>query len=259
MQKNNLRFCANISLLFNELPLRERFAAAKQAGFNAIEMQFPYETPLQELIQLQQENQLHIVLINVAAGDLMQGGEGLAAVPHKQAEFDAALSQCLEYARALKVECVNVLPGRCINKNQYDSYLATYKTNLLKAANALQAINIKCTFEAINTSDMPHFLIHNSTQMHSIIAELKHPNIFMQYDIYHMTKMGMNIIDDLNNYAAEIGHVQFADCPGRAEPGTGNIDFDAIFSALSATHYSGWVGAEYKPSQTTLKSLHWYY
>lgn len=258
MPNNNLRFCANISMLFNELPLRERFAAAKKNAFSAIEIQFPYEIALLELVQLQKQNDLKIILINVSADDLLQGGEGLAAVPNKQTQFDKALNECLVYAQQLNVECVNVLPGRCFDETLKNNYLHTFKQNLKKAADALHKINVKCTFEAINTIDMPHFLINSPVRMMDVINELNHPNIFMQYDIYHMTKMGRDVCADIAQYYQHIGHIQFADCPGRHEPGTGEINFKAVFEAIEKCGYSGWVGSEYLPSKITQDTLSWH-
>jgi hydroxypyruvate isomerase len=255
---NNLNFCANISMLFSELPLRDRFAAAKKAGFNAVEIQFPYEIDVTELAQLQTQNDLKIILINVSADDLLQGGEGLAAVPTKQTQFDSALENCLEYAQQLKVSCVNVLPGGCFDDALQNNYLSTFKKNLKKAADALQNINVKCTFEAINTIDMPHFLISSPVQMMGIINDLKHSNLFMQYDIYHMTKMGRDVCADIQQYHPHIGHIQFADCPGRHEPNTGDINFTAVFESINKCGYNGWVGAEYKPSKNTDATLTWY-
>jgi hydroxypyruvate isomerase len=257
MTKNNLRFCANLSMLFTELPLAQRFGAAKQAGFSAVEIQFPYEMEPDELIALEQQHALPIVLINVDAGDLLTGGEGLAAVPDKHARFDEALTQCLHYAQQLKVECVNILAGRCLQPAQEQLYLRTLKGNLKNAADYLNNVHVKCVFEAINTIDMPHFLIHDPEQMMCIIDELKHSNLFMQYDIYHMTQMGRDVCADIKQYAPYIGHIQFADCPGRHEPGTGKIDFEKIFNAIKNSDYNGWIGAEYKPSQRTELTLHW--
>jgi len=238
--------------------MRDRFAAAKKAGFNAIEIQFPYEITVAELVQLQQQNGLKIILINVDADDLLQGGEGLAAVSTKQSQFDKALENCMEYAQQLNVNCVNVLSGRCFDESLKNNYLAIFKQNLEKAADALQKINVKCTFEAINTVDMPHFLINSPIQMMGIINELKHPNLFMQYDIYHMTKMGRDVCADIQQYHHHIGHIQFADYPGRHEPNTGDINFESVFNAISKCGYNGWVGAEYNPSKNTNATLTWF-
>lgn len=245
-------------MLFTEYPLVERFAAAKKAGFDAIEIQFPYDLDVDILKQLQKQHDIKIILINVNADDLLTGGEGLACVPSKQAKFDEAMTLCLHYAQHLQVECVNVLPGRCFDDSRRNDYLRTFKHNLNNAADFLSAINVKCTFEAINTVDMPAFLIDSPEQMLAVITELAHPNIYMQYDIYHMANMGRDLCSDLHQFGSYIGHIQFADCPGRHEPGTGSIDFNAVFNAIEDITYDGWVSAEYKPSDTTEKSLVWY-
>jgi hydroxypyruvate isomerase len=258
MPKNNLRFCANISMLFSEIPFSERFAAAKAAKFDAIEIQFPYEIDLPVLLDLQTTNKLNITLINISADDLLAGGEGLASVPSKKARFDEALTECLHYAQHLNVECVNVLPGRCLDHTLKNDYLTTFKHNLKKAADVLHSINVKCTFEAINNIDMPDFLITTPEQMMAIIDELQHPNLFMQYDIYHMTKMERDVCADIKRYHPYIGHIQFADCPGRHEPGTGKIDFQAIFESIKSSGYNGWIGAEYMPSKKTEATLAWF-
>lgn len=254
-----LNFCANLSLLFTEHPLIERFAAARAAGFTAVEIQFPYECSIEELQAAKNRNSLELVLINVPAGDLMSGGEGLAAVPEKREAFHQALAQCRDYAEALGVRCINVLPGRCLDKNRRESYLATLQENLALAADTFHPLGITTTFEAINTEDMPGFLISNSTQMEQILDQVQHPGLAMQYDIYHMAKMGQPVAQQLPSLARRIGHIQFADCPGRGEPGSGELNFDEIFTAIASSDYRGWVGAEYRPGSQTEDSLNWLY
>ena len=204
------------------------------------------------------EQQLECVLINAPAGDLMAGGEGLAAVPGKEDQFSAGLIKCVEYAQALNVKYVNILPGRCISESQRPQYLATFKRNLTVAADLLAPLGIGVTFEAINTFDMPGFLIHNVQQMQEIVSELGHDNIKMQFDIYHMARMEQEDIAQLiSRLGDQIGHIQFADNPGRGEPGTGELDFAAIFSAIQKSTYRGAVVAEYKPSKRTEETLKW--
>ncbi len=244
-----MKLTANLSLLYTELPFLSRFAAARNDGFDAVEIQFPYDTPIADIQRALAESNLRCVLINVSAGDLMSGGEGLAAIPGKTAEFAAALVECQAYARALKVKCVNVLPGRCFDANKRASYLATFQNNVLETARHLAPFGIITTFEAINTQDMPDFLISTGRQMLRVLEEVDHPSIKMQFDIYHMAVMGEEIPTFIKHYAADIGHIQFADMPGRHEPGTGSLDFNEIFCAIEESEYDGWVGAEYRPSR----------
>ncbi|MDD5276138.1 MAG: TIM barrel protein [Methylovulum sp.] len=252
-----LKFSANISLLFTEIELIDRFKAAKQAGFNGVEIQFPYVLDASVIKRELDGQQLKLVLFNVAADDLLQGGDGLACVPEKRGQFKQAVAQALDYAKLLKPDAVNVLPGRCFDNTQFPAYLAMFKENLLYAADAFAPLGIKTVFEAINTYDMPGFIIQNGRQMLDVLAELKHANLYMQYDIYHNVRMGEHVGQFIGQHADKIGHIQFADCPGRGQPGTGQIDFTQLFLGIRQSGYSGWLGAEYNPVGTTADSLGW--
>ncbi|MGZ5029993.1 MAG: hydroxypyruvate isomerase family protein [Methylobacter sp.] len=252
-----LNFTANLSLLFTEVALIDRFKAARQAGFNAVEIQFPYELSAAAIKDQLDEYDLKLVLFNVAAADLLQGGEGLACVPGKRDQFENAVAQTVTYAELLKPEVINVLPGRCLDNRRLEQYLETFKENLGYAVEAFAPLGINTVFEAINTYDMPGFIIHNEAQMLGVLSQLNHPTLLMQYDIYHMHMMGEKPETFIAEHAGQIGHIQFADCPGRGQPGTGRIDFERLFSAIERSGYSGWVGAEYKPVGTTMESLHW--
>lgn len=252
-----LNFTANLSLLFTEVALIDRFKAAKQAGFKAVEIQFPYELSAAAIKQQLDQHGLKLVLFNVAAADLLQGGEGLACVPEKRNQFNSAVAQTVGYAELLKPEAINILPGRCLDSNRLERYLETFKENLGFAAETFAPLGIKIVFEAINTHDMPGFIIHSGAQMLGVLDELNRPDLFMQYDIYHLQMMGENPEAFIAEHADKIGHIQFADCPGRGQPGTGRIDFARLFSVIEGTAYSGWVGAEYKPVGSTAESLDW--
>ena len=252
-----LKFTANLSLLFTEVELIDRFEAAKQHGFEAVEIQFPYQLSIETLQLMLQNNGLKLVLFNVAADDLMQGGEGLACVPEKREQFRHALQQAVDYATLLKPEAINVLAGRCFDNNRLTDYMQTFKDNLRLAADTFAPLGIKTVFEAINTHDMPAFIIHSGEQMLAVLAELKHPNLFMQYDIYHASRMGENPAQFIEQHAAKIGHIQFADSPNRGQPSTGQLNFQQLFNVIEQSNYSGWLGAEYKPVGTTTESLGW--
>ncbi|MGR8935460.1 MAG: hydroxypyruvate isomerase family protein [Gammaproteobacteria bacterium] len=253
-----LRFTANLSLLFTEVALPERFRAARQSGFDAVEIQFPYTLSAAESAASLQENRLKLVLFNVDADDLLQGGEGLAAVPEKRLQFREALQQAVAYAAILRPEAVNILPGRCLDNNRYDAYRRTFKDNLRLAVETFSPLGIKTVFEAINTYDMPGFIVHSGAHMLAILDELSHPpGLLMQYDVYHMRRMGEDVEQFIIRHGHQIGHIQFADCPGRRQPGTGSIDFAGLFESIARSAYSGWVGAEYRPAGTTQTSLGW--
>lgn len=252
-----MRLAANLSLMFTEVPLLERFQAAKDAGFHVVEIQFPYVESIDDLVAAKNAAEVEVCLINVPADDLMVGGEGLAAVPEKQAQFADALTLCCQYAQALEVRLVNVLPGRCVDHSRAAQYRATLIDNLGKAAKFFAKHDILVTFEAVNTRDMPDFLIHSSQQMLEVISDVDHENLKMQFDVYHMQIMDGHVDQCIKQYGHLIGHIQFADLPGRGEPFTGKLNFHQIFDDIRHSDYRGYVAAEYKPTVTTKDSLGW--
>nr|WP_298140863.1 TIM barrel protein [uncultured Pseudomonas sp.] len=253
-----MKMAANLSMLFTELPLVERVVAAAAAGFDGVEIQFPYELPAIRLKEALAAAGMPLVLINLPAGDLMSGGAGLAAVLARQGEFDAALQEALTYAAMVRPACVNVLPGRLAEGLEREQALATLAANLDKAASAFAVLGIRVLVEAINPLDMPGFLINTPEQLQQLLSRVDHPNLFAQYDLYHMARQGIDAAAGIAALAGRIGHVQFADCPGRGAPGTGQLDFASILRALRESGYDAWLGAEYKPGeQGTRATLAW--
>lgn len=252
-----MQFSANLSMLFTEVPMPERFVLARQHGFSAVEIQFPYQWPAADIKQWLDDNALSLVLFNVDADTLLQGGEGLAAVPSKRQQFQAALHQAADYATILQPHCINVLPGRCLDPSQTQSYLDCLQSNLFLACEILAPLNVIPVFEAINLYDMPNFLVHNHAGMLAIMKAVGHPVLKLQYDIYHMARMEQDISAFWRTHLSDIAHIQFADCPGRHEPGSGMLDFTSLFGQLDGQDYQGWIGAEYRPSSVTAASFNW--
>ncbi|MEX6501079.1 hydroxypyruvate isomerase family protein [Pseudomonas zhanjiangensis] len=253
-----MKIAANLSLLFTELALIERVVAARAAGFDGVEIQFPYEVPAIRLQEALHAAGMPLVLINLPAGDLMAGGPGLAAVPARQAEFDAALQEALTYAAMVRPACVNVLPGRLAEGLSREQALATLVDNLRRTADAFAVLGIRVLVEAINPLDMPGFLINTPEDLDALLRAVNHPNLAAQYDLYHMARQGIDPVAGIELLAGRIGHVQFADCPGRGEPGSGRLDFVAALAALERGGYAGWLGAEYRPgAEGTRASLAW--
>ncbi|MCJ8170032.1 hydroxypyruvate isomerase family protein [Atopomonas sediminilitoris] len=252
-----MKLCANLSLLFTELPLLERVAAAKQAGFDGVEIQFPYDVPAAELRAALQAAQLPLVLINVPAGDLLAGGAGLACVPDQQVAFAAALAEALAYAQVVKPERVNVLPGRFVANVSEADALACLAANLHTTATAFAVLDIAVVTEAINPLDLPGFAVSTPDDLQALLQHTAHPNVKAQLDLYHMARQKLDVAACIKQLGAQIGHVQFADYPGRGQPGTGKLDFAAAKAALNAVGYTGWLSAEYRPQGATLDSLGW--
>lgn len=252
-----LQFSANLSLLFTEVPLIQRFELAKQAGFNAVEIQFPYELSLDELTQQLASHQLSLVLINVPAGDLMQGGDGLSCVPGREHEFRQAVFKAVRYASVLNVPCVNILAGRQPIHADLLPCLETLAKNLRFACDEFSSAGISPVFEIINGIDMPRFMIQTMAQAQEMLEAVHHPALKIQFDCYHQAMMQEPVLDHLQQNIKHIAHIQFADCPNRHEPATGTINFDEIFEFIKSSDYQGYTGAEYRPLTTTADSLGW--
>lgn len=253
-----MKLSANLTMLFTERPLLERIVAAVAAGFEGVEIQFPYEVPALRLQEALARAGLPLVLINFPGGDFAAGGPGLAAVPERQAEFDHALQEALTYAAMARPLLVNVLPGRLAEGVQPEQALATLSGNIRKAAEAFQTLGIGVVSEAINPIDMPGFLVNTPQQLQALLAQVDHDNFRAQLDIFHMARQGIDPISAVATLAGQIGHVQFADYPGRGAPGTGTLDFAALREALEESGYGGWLGTEYRPEGgDTRASLGW--
>ncbi|HEY5609454.1 MAG TPA: TIM barrel protein [Alphaproteobacteria bacterium] len=251
------KFSANISTLFTERPMLERFAAAAAAGFAGVEIQFPYSEPADALAAAADKAQVAIALFNVPAGDMTSGGPGLACIPGREAEFRAAVADAARYARTLKPANVNVLAGRPPPGIARADCLAVLASNLRIAAEAMTPLGVGVVVEALNSNDVPGFLLTTSAAALEAIDRAAHPAIMLQYDVYHMHQMEGAVAETVARLRARIGHIQFADVPGRHEPGSGSLDFPSIFAAIDRSGYRGWVGAEYRPSGRTEDCLAW--
>lgn len=248
------RFCANISMLFAELPLLERPGAARAAGFEAIEIQFPYEVPLDTFAAAVERAGVTIVLINFPAGDPQKGDRGLGALPGRVGEFRAGVETARRYAERLGVKRINLLAGVPGPSGARETLLE----NMRYAARSVAELGITVCIEAINSRDVPGFYVNDPDQAIALLDEAGEPNLALQYDLYHMQIMRGDLIPTVERINDRIGHMQFADTPGRHEPGTGEINFPNVFAALDRIGYAGWIGAEYRPSRSTAESLGWF-
>jgi len=252
------RFAANLTMLFSEYPFMERFAHAKQAGFKYVEYLFPYAFNAQELKQQLEENQLQQVLFNLPSGDWDAGERGIACLPNRIDEFRDGVSRAIEYAQILGVRQLNCLSGLKPSDLESELAMETFANNLRYAAGLLAGEHMTLLIEPINSKvDMPGFLLDTLEKADALLNELELPNLKLQFDIYHTQIMHGDIIRHLQAYRSHIGHIQFADNPGRHEPGTGELNFETIFRALDDLGYNGWISAEYRPSTSTLQSLSW--
>ncbi|NHZ61604.1 hydroxypyruvate isomerase [Massilia genomosp. 1] len=251
------KFCANLSLMFTEVSFLDRFAAARANGFDGVEFLFPYAVDADQIAERLARCGVQLVLHNLPPGDWNAGERGLACDPRRTGQFQDSVALALDYAVALGVRRLHCLAGIVPPGLAPEHAHQTYIANLRFAAAQLAAHGIDLMIEPINTYDMPGYFLTGSAQAAAVIAECAAPNLFMQYDIYHMQRMEGELANTIRAHLPLIGHIQAADNPGRHEPGTGEIHYRYLFALLDELGYKGWVGCEYHPRGETIAGLHW--
>jgi hydroxypyruvate isomerase len=251
------KFCANLTLLYNEHPFPERFEAAARAGFRGVEYLFPYDYEKRELAERLRQCGLTQVLHNLPAGNWAGGERGIGCHPDRVKEFQDGVAKAIEYATALGCKQVNCLAGIRPRHLDPNDARETFIRNLQYAAPRLKDAGIKLLIEAINTRDIPGFFLTYTRQAADIIKAVGSDNLFVQYDIYHMQVMEGDLAHTIADHLKLIPHMQLADNPGRNEPGTGEINYPFLFDHIDRLGYAGWIGCEYKPKTTTEAGLKW--
>jgi hydroxypyruvate isomerase len=252
------RFSANLSLLFTEVDFPDRFEQAARAGFKGVEFMFPYEWDRNLLAEKLDKYGLEVVLHNLPAGNWAAGERGIACLPDRVGEFKDGLGRAIEYARALKCTRLNCVCGLTPKGVAPEKVRQVLVDNLKFAAAVLAKEGIHLMIEPLNDKvDMQGIYLSHIQQAIEIIKAVNNPNIFLQYDIYHMQIMEGDLTRTIQNNIAIIGHMQLADNPGRHEPGTGEINFTNLFRSIDEAGYSGWIGCEYKPLNGTENGLGW--
>lgn len=251
------RFSANLSFLFLDRPFLHRFAAAAACGFNGVEFHFPYDFPMDEVADAAHRAGVEVVLFNFPAGNWAAGERGIACLPERVTEFRHGVEKAALWAEALACQRVNCLAGLRPDGISEAVLRDTLIGNLRFAADSFERVDRQVLLEPLNSRDTPRFLVDRSTSALAILDEADRPNLRLQYDIFHAQVMEGELALTLARHLPRIGHVQFADNPGRHQPGTGEISFAFLFRHLDAIGYPGWVGAEYAPTGLTEASLGW--
>jgi hydroxypyruvate isomerase len=244
-------------MLFSEVDFPERFAKAAAAGFKGVECQFPYAWPKGQLADKIRQFDLRLVLHNLPPGDWSKGERGIACLPGRENEFQEGVGKAIEYAKALNCPQVNCLAGLTPAGVPAERVHQTLLANLRFGAAALAKEGIRLLVEALNDKDVPGFSLVRTSEVLALIEEVGHPNVYVQYDVYHMQIMEGNLTKTIQENLDRIAHIQIADNPGRNEPGTGEIHYPNLFKAIDAAGYKGWIGCEYRPAGMTEEGLGW--
>jgi len=252
-----LKFSANLTMMFNEVDFTDRFGRAAKAGFKGVEYLFPYGWSKEQLAHELGKHGLEQVLHNLPAGNWQSGERGIACLPGREGEFQEGVGLAIEYAKVLKCYHLNCLVGKAPQGIASGKVRQTLLNNLRFAAVALEKEKIRLLIEPLNNQDIPEFYLVHTQDALQLFKEIGHPNLWLQYDVYHMQVMEGNLTKTISNNLSRIAHIQIADNPGRHEPGTGEINFTNLFSSINEAGYDGWIGCEYIPAGKTEDGLQW--
>jgi hydroxypyruvate isomerase len=243
------KLAANLTMLFTEYPFLERFDRAAASGFRGVEFLFPYEEdPAVLRRDALERNGLDLVLFNLPSGNWAEGDRGLAADPARKEEFERGVDRAVEYAAALRPPRINCLAGKTADVEASRENLVA---NVRLAADAMRATGTTLLVEPVNTHDVPGFALPTTQSALDLLAAVERDNVGLQYDVYHAIRMDEDPFAFLRENGATVDHIQIADVPGRHQPGTGDVDFEQLFSIIDESGYDGWVSLEYIPDGPT--------
>jgi hydroxypyruvate isomerase len=249
------KFAANVSMLFTELPFLERFAAAKAAGFGAVEFQAHYDFPAADIAERLTSAGLRLVLLNAPMGDPKAGERGFAAQPGREADFDVSIDLALRYARALDCQQIHVLAGRSVGERAAQE--ALYVANLQRAASRAAEAGVTLLIEPLNLRDNPGYFLTTTGMAIALLDRIDRPNVGLQFDFYHCQISEGDLAQHARNLFGRYPHIQIAGVPGRREPDQGEINYAYLFDLLDELGYPGWIGCEYRPKSGTIAGLGW--
>lgn len=246
-----LRLAANISLMFTEWSFADRFKAARDSGFDAVEFMFPKGLSADEIAQLLERNKLKQVLANVP---LHAGSKGLAAVAGQERDFKADFLIGLHFASVCGAPLIHVTAG-VVEPSEFTTASAVFSNNLNWAIEAARAEGISVVVEAINQKAIPNYFIRSLAQAHWWTRQC--PGLGYILDLYHAAVEGVDLSQTIGAYIATAAHVQLAGHPGRHEPDEALLSLIEPGGAFSCAPYEGWVGCEYVPALSTVEGLGW--
>jgi len=248
-----LTFAANLSWMFKEHGFLDRFAAAADAGFDTVEYLFPYEHDPDDIAARLARHKLKLALFNAPPGDFAKGDRGFACIAERRAEFRASIANALDYACVTRAPRLHLMAGIGAGEEA----LTTYKQALDFACEEAGAHGIDILIEPLNPRDAPGYLLNDFTLARRVIGELKHPNLKLQFDIYHRQIIHGDVLRGLEELLPITGHIQISSVPGRNEPTSGELNDLRVLKALETMGYAGVIGCEYNPAGGTVEGLGW--
>jgi hydroxypyruvate isomerase len=265
MPDHGLSYLANCSMLFTERPLLDRAAAAKAAGFDAVEFWWPWpdrpvpgDAEVDAFVRAVRDAGVQLVGLNFFAGDLAGPDCGVASIPSRSTQFRDNIEVTIGIGEQLGVAAFNALYGNRVDEASPEQQDELGRENLSLAAGAADRIGATVLVEPVSgPKPYPLRTADDAVAVVRAVHEAGQPNVGFLCDLFHLANNGDNLDAAIARHADLVSHVQIADHPGRGEPGSGDLDLDHYLMALADRGYGGWVGLEYKPTTDTETSLGW--
>ncbi|MGB3829184.1 MAG: TIM barrel protein [Ornithinimicrobium sp.] len=258
-------YTVNCSIMFTELPLLERPAAVKAAGFDAVEFWWPFSTAVPEdadvdaFVSAVKDAGVQLSGLNFFAGDMPGGDRGLVSWPERRAEFVDNIDVTVGIGERLGCRAFNALYGNRVEGVDAQEQDEVGTENLVRAAGAVAGIGGTVLIEPV--SGAAQYPLLTAADALRVIDRAQEAgagdNLGLLADLYHLAVNGDDVDAVIAEHIERIAHVQIADAPGRGEPGTGDLPLLAQLSALQQGGYDGWVGMEYKPTKATDQTFGW--
>ena len=253
-----LKFSANLTMLYNEAGFLERFGLAAKAGFKGCEFKDPFAYGKADVVAALKDSRMEVALFNAPAGDWAGGERGIGCLPGREAELREGIATTIDYAIALNCKRINLLGGVPPKGTDLKLVRQTFVSNLKYAAAELKKHDIRLVIEPVNTYNSPGVFLTRTDQAADIIRDVGADNLGIEYDVYQAQLMEGDLTNTIRKYLPQIWHMQVADVPSRAEPGTGEINYDHVLGVIETAGYQGWIGCDYEPSTaTTNQSFGW--
>lgn len=260
-----LALAANLSLLFTELPFLARPAAARAAGFDRVEMWWPFTEAIapsgaiDALVDALAAAGVDLVGLNFFAGDMPGGERGVASDPARRAELEANCADVLRIGRETGCRHFNLLYGQRLERYSAAEQDAAAISAIDWVARAVAVIGGTVLIEPLAKGLNGTYPLTDPDHVVDLLQGplVEHPNVKLLFDTFHLGSNGVDIVTAAGKYAPWIGHVQLADAPGRGEPGSGHLPIGATLERLVNAGYRGTVAAEYKPTASTEQTLGW--
>jgi hydroxypyruvate isomerase len=254
-----MTYTVNCSILLTELPLLERPAAAKAAGFDAVEFWWPFENSVPSDAETTEfENAIknagvQLTGLNFNAGNMPGGDRGLVSWPARSTEFQDNIDVVAGIGERLGCKAFNALYGNRVDGEPAEKQDAIGAENLAAAAAGVARIGGTVLLEPV--SGAPKYPLLTAEDALKVIARVKAEsgvkNIKLLADFYHLAVNGDDVESVIENHAKDFGHIQIADNPGRGAPGTGQLPLGEWIARSRELGYDGYIGLEYKePAET---------